>query len=441
MKISLSSGSFAAATLAALLFTGCGGDGTTGTGGGGTGGNSGGVCGAGIDTTGCSKTVAPSSDDVTAVQTALIEVDAGGTVCLCPGSYSFDQQLSLTQNNVTVKGLGTAIDDTVLDFSKDTELGSGNDAMLVTADGFTIENLWMRNTPGNGVVVRQSDKPTFRKLKVTWEDPQSATHGAYAVYPAECSNVLIEDCEVSGAADAAVYVGQGTGAIVRRNKAHDSVLGIELENTTNGEAYDNECYNNSGGMAVFLLGNLTKKTAEKSVLHDNKIHDNNHVNFGDPATVVAHVPVGTGVIVVGADDTQILGNTITGNESAGILVVSYQLMEALVMAKPDPMIQPDPERTLITGNTLTNNGTMPQTPFDMIGVPTLESVLWDGITPSGKEPDATNESKFCLGAMTPMYPTFRMFDGAHLLDPMNAMQSTDTSFYHCDLPLLPTSKP
>jgi parallel beta-helix repeat protein len=439
MKISLSSASVAVATLASLLFTGCSGGGSTGTGGGGTGGNSGGMCGAGIDTTGCSKIVAPSSDDTTAVLTALIDVDAGGTVCLCPGSYSFDKQLSLTQNNVTVKGLGAAIEDTILDFSKDTTAGSGNDTMLVTADGFTIENLWVKNTPGNGVVVRQSDSPTFRKLKVTWDDPAAVTHGAYAVYPAECTNVLIEDCEVSGAADAAIYVGQGNGAIIRRNKAHDSVLGIELENTTGGEAYDNDIHDNSGGLAVFLLGNLTKKTADKNLLHDNKVYDNNHPNFGDPTTFVAHVPVGTGVIVVGADDTEIRDNTITNNESAGVLVVSYTLMVALVPgAMADPGLDPYPERTLIHDNTFMMNGMMPQSPFDMIGVTPLENVMWDGWIASSGDPAMGDPAQFCLGTKGP-FPSFRMFDGKDFTG--TPMQSTDTTPYQCDLPAIPGNKP
>ena len=256
----------------------------------------------------------------------------------------------------------------------------GNDTMLVTADGFTAENFAVKNTPGNGVVVRQADSPTFRKLHVTWDDPDPAKHGAYAVYPAECTNVLVEDCEVSGAADAAVYVGQGTGAILRRNKAHDSVLGIELENTTNGEAYDNEAYNNSGGMAVFLLSNLTKKSASNNLVHDNNIHDNNGKNFGDPQTVVSGVPTGTGIIVVGSSNTEIRNNTVTGNNSTGLLVVSYTLMEKLIPgATADPATAPYPDHIFVHGNTFMNNGTMPASVFAAFNPPTpLEDVLWDG---------------------------------------------------------------
>lgn len=422
--------------------SGCGGGGETGTGGSSTTTTTAsGPCGVPVDTAGCDTVLAPGSDDAKAALTALIEVKSGGSVCFCPGNFSFDKQLSLTVPNVTVKGLGASPGDTILDFAANVGASGGSDTMLVTADGFTIENLSIKNTPGNGIVVRQADKPTFRKLKVSWDSPLAATHGAYAVYPAECTDVLIEDCEVSGASDAAIYVGQGTGAIVRRNKAFGSVLGIELENTTNGEVYDNEAYGNSGGIAVFLLGNLTKKTAEKNLIRDNDIHDNNLTNFGDPKTFVASVPSGTGIIVLAADDTEIRNNKIQNNQSAGVLVVDYQLMVALVPgAKIDPMTDPDPEGTFIHDNTYVGNGQKPGGPLSLIGVPQLEDVLWDGIAKSGDP--ASNDAKFCLGTKAP-HPPFRMFAGDHLGDPDMGVskQSTDTTPYQCDLPALPSSAP
>ena len=434
--------SLAAVTGGSILLAGCGDSGTTGTTGttstGTGGGTPDGPCGAGVtvDTASCTTVVATSSDDTTTLLTALIDVKSGSTVCLCPGTFKINKQLSLTVPNVTVKGAGANIEDTILDFAGN--LTGGNDTMLVTSDNFTIENLWVKNTPGNGVVVRQADKPTFRKLKVTWDGGSLPSNGAYSIYPAECTNVLVEDCDVSGAADAAIYVGQSTGAIIRRNKAHGSVLGIELENTTNGEAYDNEIWDNTGGLAVFLLSNLDKKDADKNLLHDNDVHDNNRKNFGDKSTFVASIPSGSGILVVGADDTEIRNNTIKNNKSAGILVVSYTLMAQLVPgAMIDPKVDPDPERTHIHDNIFANNGTDPQTPLDLIGVKPLEDVLWDGI---GKSDPATNGAMFCLGTKTP-YPSFRMFAGEHLGDPDmgKPFQSTDTKPYQCDLPALPSS--
>lgn len=438
----------AALAAGSILLAGCGSDNTTGGGGGSSSSTSSSGtsmttdgCGAEakVDTTGCTTVVAPGSDDTTRLQTALIETKSGSTVCLCPGTFKLDKQLSLTVPNVTVKGVGAAIEDTVLDFSGD--LKGGNDTMLVTSDGFTIENLWVKNTPGNGVVVRQADKPTFRKLKVSWDGGSKPSNGAYSIYPAECTNVLVEDCDVEGASDAAIYVGQSMGAIVRRNKAHGSVLGIEFENTTNGEAYDNECWDNTAGFAVFLLGNLDKKTAEKTLLRDNNVHDNNRPNFGDPATIVASVPNGTGIIVVGADDTEIRNNIIKNNKSVGVLVLDYQLMAQLVPGTNiDPKVDPDPERTSIHDNTFENNGMEPQSLLGQIGVKPLENVLWDGISKSGVA--ASNDAKLCLGTKAPI-PSFRMFAGDHLLDAdMGKMyHSTVTKPYECDLPPLPSSAP
>lgn len=420
-----------ALVLASAAFAACGGvDSGSGAAGGGSD-----KCEADVDVTGCDVVVAPSDDDNTKVQTALIEVKSGSTMCFCPATYHFTQQLSLTVPNVTVRGAGKNVEDTVLDF-KGTTTDATSDTMLVTADGFTIENLWVKNTPGNGVVVRQADSPTFRKLKVSWDGGSKAINGAYAVYPAECSNVLIEECDVEGAADAAIYVGQGTGAIVRNNKAHGSVLGIELENTTDGEVHDNEIYDNSGGLAVFLLGNLTKKTSQRSLLYNNNVHDNNHVNFGAPNTFVAAVPPGTGIIVVGADDVEIRDNIVKNNDSAGVLFVSYLLMTMLVPgATVDPETDPYPQGMFVHSNTYDNNGQAPHTPFDSIGIMKLENVLWDGIAPSGDPP--SNDAKLCLGTMGP-YPSFRMFAAENFGD--TSKQSTDTTPYQCDLPAIPPQK-
>lgn len=183
---------------------------------------------------------------------------------------------------------------------------------------------------------------------------------------------------------------------------------------------------------MFLLANLNKKDSNKVLVHDNNVHDNNHENFGDPNTVVSAVPPGTGVIVVGADDVEIRDNTITGNNSAGVLVVSYQLMAALVPgAKPDPNTDPDPERLSIHSNTFDKNGAMPASALELIGIKPLENVLWDGIDKSGM-PEG-NSAKLCLSSKGP-YPSFRMFAGYAIGD--KSKQSTDTTPYACDLPAL-----
>jgi parallel beta-helix repeat protein len=245
-----------------LATTGCGG---------GDDGEEGGTCG-GADTTGCTTVLAPTGDDATALQSALIEAHSGDTLCLCPGSFGVTKELSLSVPNVTLKGVGQNITDSVLDFAGQTE---GDDGVSVTSDGFTIENLAIKNSPGNGIVVTGAENVMFRKLHVSWDAGSVVTNGAYAVYPVKSTRVTIEDSEVIGAADAGIYVGQCNQAIVRRNKVHGNVAGIEIENTTDAEVYANEAFDNTAGILIFTLPNLEKKDGANASIHDNLVHDNN----------------------------------------------------------------------------------------------------------------------------------------------------------------------
>jgi hypothetical protein len=135
----------------------------------------------------------------------------------------------------------------------------------------------------------------------------------------------------------------------------------------------------------------------------------------------------------------IRNNTVINNESLGVLVVSYKLMEVLIPgATDDPATNPYPDHIFIHDNVFMSNGTTPQSPFTMIGVTPLEDVLWDGIDMSGMPTDPT--VKFCLGTKSP-WPSFRMFDGTNIAVPSMAMQSKDPAPYECDLPMIKGNPP
>jgi parallel beta-helix repeat protein len=194
-------------------------------------------------------------------------------------------------------------------------------------------------------------------------------------------------------------------------------------------------------MAVFLLGNLTKKSASNNLLHDNNVHDNNHANFGDPKSVVSGVPQGTGIIVVGTSNTEIRNNTVTGNNSTGVLVVSYALMQQLIPgATTDPKTNPYSDHIYVHDNTFMGNGSMPATVFSAVSsmMPlTLQDVLWDGWVAMGVP--STNDVKFCLGAKP---PSFFMFAGHHIFDPTDpSMPSMDPTPYECTLPQIMGNPP
>lgn len=414
------------ALLALLLGgAGCGDDGDDKAGTGGTGGA--GTCG-GADTSGCTVVVSPSADDTTKLKEALIGVTSGGTVCLCPGTYKPTAQLSLNVKDVTVRGLGAGIEDTVLDYAGQTQ---DSNSFLVTSDGFTVENIWLKNSPGNGIVVQGAEDVTFRKLKVSWDAGSVTANGAYAVYPVSSKRVLVEDSEVVGAADAGIYVGQCEQAIVRRNKVYGNVAGIEIENSLDAEVYENEAYDNTAGILVFTLPNLQLKDGARALVRDNLVKDNNRENFAEEGTIVSYVPPGTGMMVLSSDRTEIRDNTIEGNVSAGILVLSGKTVDIILPSTPDPGTDPYPEGTYIHSNTFTNNGTAPEGILATLGLASLENVLWDGYV----SPAASLGNPLCLG--TAPLPTFRNFavpEGG-LADV--SKHTTDATAHECTLEALP----
>lgn len=422
------------------LAAGCGDDETTGAGGsggagpttgtttgdtsstttGGDGGAGGGdpaTCG-GADVTGCDHVVEPSEDDTERLQSVLIDdVTSGETVCLCPGTYALEREISLTVPNVTIRGAGDDREAVVLDFAGQTV---DDDGMSVDADGFTIEGLTIKNTPGNGIVVRGAEDVTFRDLLVTWDGEPSVENGAYAVYPVQCSRVIVEDCEVFGAADAGIYVGQSDTIIVRNNVVHGNVAGIEIENSTDAEVVDNEAYDNTAGILVFVLPNLEKKDGLRSKVHRNVIRENNRANFALEGTIVAAVPPGIGMLVLAADETEIHDNTFTDNDSASIVAVSWPTIELVLGETSD-----DPETDqFMTGlyvhdNTFEGNGEDPQSFMVALPAP-VEDVVWDGIE------ETAGSGDLCL---SPEPPTFRNIHG-NIADRPN--HTTDTTPHECE---------
>jgi parallel beta-helix repeat protein len=384
-----------------------------------------------VDTTGCAAVLEATGDagaDYDSVQTALIEADSSSHVCLCPGTFGFDREVSLSVPEVTVRGLGASRDEVVLDFAAQSV---GDDAFTVTSDGFTVENLWLKNSPGNGIVVTGAENVTFRNLKVSWDAGSVTENGAYAVYPVKSKRVIIEDSEVIGAADAGIYVGQCEEAIVRNNVVHGNVAGIEIENSTDSEVHGNESYDNTAGILVFVLPNLEKKDGMRCKVYDNISRDNNRPNFAEPGTVVAAVPPGLGMLLLAADNTEITDNRFENNVSTGIMMVSLATLAFLApdAFTPDPETDPDPEVTFIHGNTFSQNGSDPQGTTAELGITPLEDLLWDGV----EKGDVNNASaQLCLGSEPPSFRDFAVPAGITNPD----LHSTDTTPYECTLPEL-----
>jgi len=303
----------------------------------------------------CTVDLAAGDDDQTTVQTALIDAAEGDVICFGSGTYTFTTELSLSVDGVTLRGAG--MDSTILDFSGQ-DVGANGVAIL--SDGVTMEDIQVLDTPGDGVRAQDVTDITFRRVKVLWPDEASLENGAYGLYPVGSTGVRIEDSEVSGARDAGIYVGQSETILVQRNNVHGNVAGIEIENSKYAEVTDNNVNNNTGGIFVFNLPNLPVQDGQATKVHNNIIIDNNVDNFAEPGTVVAGVPRGVGLFIIAADRTEVHDNEISGNKTAGLLVLGFTELAfpGEVVNDPDAYDRYS-DNTYIHHNTFLNNGDDP----------------------------------------------------------------------------------
>ena len=281
----------------------------------------------------------------------LILAQPGDIIEIPAGHHRFDAALSLMVDEVTLKGQGP--DTTVLDFSAQE---SGAEGLLVTSNSIILEDFSIIDTKGDAIKAISVRDLTMRNIHVRWSGEPRSSNGGYGLYPVKSENVLIEGCDVSGASDAGVYVGQSRNVIVRNNVAHANVAGIEIENTIGADVYDNYAYDNTAGMLVFNLPDLGQQGYRTRIFH-NVLVDNNRGNFAPAINVVADAPRGTGLMLLAAKQIEIFDNFISNNDTTNLLLVHYGITGRPVQ---DPAYDPYSEGIMIHDNRILRAGREPQ---------------------------------------------------------------------------------
>jgi parallel beta-helix repeat protein len=386
---------------------------------------------------GCTVFIPPGADDQTAVQTALIQAAPGSTVCLGSGTFHFKTELSIDVDGLTVRGAAPGA--TQLDFSaQDT----GSNGILIRSDDVTLSGIDVLESAGDGVRADSVKNVTLEYMSVIWATPESLGNGAYGLYPVNSQGVTINGCLVVGARDAGVYVGQSQGIVVKNNEVYGNVAGIEIENSTDADVYGNYAHDNTGGILVFNLPGLPVKDGKRANVHDNIVEYNNVPNFGDPASTVSNVPTGLGIMVLASDDNEIHHNTITGNDSMGVLVLNYTTL--VFPPFMDDAYDPFPQGNWIHDNEFSGNGAAPagivsaaiHNP-ETAGTP-VPDIDWDGCTDENATGDALIN---CLSDNTSLdtedgIATYLNFD----LCAQAGMRSTDPTPVTCTYAPLPISE-
>lgn len=277
-----------------------------------------------IGFTSCNTGSAPKADPEfeKQLQEKFINAKEGDVIELPEGNFAMSRSLILDGiNNVTIKGKGK--DKTILSFKGQKD---GAEGLRITANGVVLEDFGVMDAKGDNIKVQDATNVTFRRIKVGWTDLHSTKNGAYALYPVGCTNVLVEECDVFGSADAGIYVGQSKNIIVRKNHVHDNVAGVEIENSSDADVYDNLSENNTAGILIFDLPDLPVKNGARCRVYNNKMINNNVPNFGVKGTTVGEIPAGTGMIIMATNQCEVYNNEISGHNSVSTAIISFMAL-------------------------------------------------------------------------------------------------------------------
>ena len=308
----------------------------------------------------------------------LIMAQPGDLIEISAGTHTINRSLSLKVDGVTLRGAG--MDRSVLSFKNQTQ---GAEGLIITGNDILLEGFAVEDTKGDGIKINECRNLIIRQVRVEWTNGPDEGNGAYGLYPVQCENVLIDGSVAIGASDAGIYVGQSDQVVVKNSRAEFNVAGIEIENTTNADVFDNIATNNTGGILVFNMPNLPQP-GSKTRVFNNQIFSNNTGNFAPEGTAVASVPAGSGIVINSNDEVEVFANTIKDNATANIIISSFYSSGFSDRAST-AMFDPYPEAIFIYDNEFVGGGNSPDgvdlqalriAQYGLTG--NLPDVLWDG---------------------------------------------------------------
>jgi len=325
------------------------------------------------------------SDFQKQLQTQLITAKPGDVITIPAGVHQINRGLSLNVSGVTIRGEG--MDKSILSFKGQVQ---GAEGLLVSASDFTIEDLAIEDTAGDGLKVNEGRNIVIRRVRTEWTNGPDEKNGAYGIYPVQTENVLLEECVAIAASDAGIYVGQSRNVVVRNNRAERNVAGIEIENTFHADVYGNVANENTGGILVFNMPDLPQP-GHSTRIFQNTVVGNNTDNFGAEGTPVASVPAGSGIVINSNDKVEIFDNDIADNDTANIIISSYFATGFQGSREMAANYDPYPETIYVYGNRFSGGGSSPDgldlkalkiAMFGLTG--NLPDVLWDGYVNADK---------------------------------------------------------
>jgi len=232
----------------------------------------------------------------------------------------------------------------------------------VEINGFTIEGF-----PNNGIWLRYVKNFTI-------ENNESINNLENGIWPTLSANGLVKKNVAYGSQDSSLWVEASENVRVIENDFHHSPTGLEITVSKEITAERNTIHDNTIGIGLYhpAAAGLPplQPLSDNGFWHivDNHVYDNNEPNTGPAGSMVAQLPRGGGILLLGVDNVDVQRNRIEGNDFFGLGMIDFCLAvdgsDFDCRTNPPDVRDTSPEFNRFIANTLVDNGTnAPPGPF------------------------------------------------------------------------------
>src|SRR5918911_2435397 len=281
--------------------------------------------------------------DAPTVQAAVDAAAPGDTILLDRGTYPGGVVVPNSKPNLTIRG----IDRNAVVFDG---ADMRDDAIDVRADGVTLQNLSAHD---------------FRRNAFYWDGVTGFTGSyltawnvlGYGIYSEDSTDGLVEHDYVSGAADAAYYIGECNPCrtTIRSVVARLSAVGYSGTNASGALVIRDSVWDRNG--AGILPNSLAN---EKDPPQHDALIVGNTVTGSGRARVPLNTPLagyyGIGLRIAGGNGNRVLRNTVTGSRRFGIAVFRTPFWVPRGTPPPGPRRPWRPAGNTVRGNTVGRSG-------------------------------------------------------------------------------------
>ena len=278
--------------------------------------------------------------DVPTVELAIERAKAGDTILLSAGTYPGGYTVPEEKHDLTIRGVDR--NEVVLDGDDRRHNG-----VVVRADGVSILNMSAHNFRGNAFYWIAADRYRASYLTI-WNV------GLYGIYAEDSSDGVIDHDYVSGAADAAYYVGEcrPCRATIANVVAKLSAVGYSGTNASGVVIRDSHWDQNGAGILPNTYANEALAPQSRTTILRNRVTGSGRARVPIHTALAGFIGIGIGV--AGGNANVISRNRVTGSERFGIAV--FPTARYVVFSGPEPGPPWRPRRNHIAANAVFGSG-------------------------------------------------------------------------------------